>query len=109
MHLEKAPLNRLSRVELAKRLHISASTATRMAAPMEKIGLVTRQADDRDARLAFVVLTKQGRKKVREAKETFAKQAGYAFQDRWNEKELEQLSILIHRLITDAPGDLTRE
>lgn len=36
MHLEQAPLYRLSRVELAKRMFVSASTITRMAAPMEK-------------------------------------------------------------------------
>ncbi|MEM1400431.1 MAG: MarR family transcriptional regulator, partial [Pseudomonadota bacterium] len=60
MHLERAHLNRLSRVELAKRMHVSASTVTRMARPMEKLGLLGRQADERDARLAFVVLTKAG-------------------------------------------------
>lgn len=108
MHLEQAPLQRLSRVELAKRLHVSASTVTRMAAPMEKTGLVAKQADKRDARLSFVVLTRSGRKRVLEARATFAKQAGYVFQDRWKEKDLEQLTDLLHRLVADAPGDLTR-
>lgn len=107
MHLEQAPLHRLSRVELAKRMHVSASTITRMAAPMEKIGLVSRQADTRDARLAFVVLTKSGLEKVNEARVTFAKQATYVFADRWTDKDLELLSALLHRLIADAPGDLT--
>ena len=37
-----------------------------MAAPMEKLGLVDRQSDSRDARLAFVVLTKTGAKRVKE-------------------------------------------
>ncbi len=108
MHLEQAPLNRLSRVELAKRLHVNASTVTRMAAPMEKIGLIARQADERDARLSFVALTRSGLKKVVEAKATFSKQAQYLFQDRWKEKDIEQLTILIHRLVADTPGDLTR-
>lgn len=107
MHLEQAPLHRLSRVELAKRMHVSASTVTRMAAPLEKIGVVERQADDRDARLAFVVLTKPGLVKVEEARMTFAKQASFVFRDRWNEEDLAQLSSLLHRLIADAPGDLT--
>ena len=107
MHLERAPLHRLSRVELAKRMHVSASTITRMAAPMEKIGLVSRQADTRDARLAFVVLTKSGSEKVKEARVTFAKQATYVFRDRWTEDELERLSELLHRLTVNAPGDLT--
>ncbi|MEH6403628.1 MAG: MarR family transcriptional regulator [Sneathiella sp.] len=107
MHLEKAPLHRLSRVELAKRMYVSASTITRMAAPMEKIGLVARQADSRDARLAFVVLTEAGLEKVKEARATFAKQASHVFRDRWTEADLDQLSSLLHRLIADAPGDLT--
>ncbi len=97
----------LSRVELAKRMHISASTVTRMAAPFEKIGVVSRQADSRDARLAFVVLTETGLERIGEARVTFAKQAGYVFRDRWTDEELEQLSSLLHRLIADAPDDLT--
>jgi DNA-binding MarR family transcriptional regulator len=107
MHLERAPLHRLSRVELAKRMHVSASTVTRMAAPVEKIGVVARQTDERDARLAFVVLTESGLEKVHEARVTFTKQAGYVFRDRWTEGDLEQLSGLLHRLIADAPGNLT--
>ncbi len=107
MHLELAPLHRMSRVELAKRMHVSASTVTRMAAPLEKIGVVSRQADNRDARLAFVVLTVSGLEKVKEARVTFAKQASYVFRDRWVDEDLEQLSSLLHRLIADAPGDLT--
>jgi DNA-binding MarR family transcriptional regulator len=107
MHLEKAPLHRLSRVELAKRMHVSASTVTRMAAPLEKIGVVARQADSRDARLAFVVLTETGLERVGEARVSFAKQAGYVFRDRWTDEDLELLSSLLHRLIADAPGDLT--
>lgn len=107
MHLEQAPLHRLSRVELAKRMHVSASTVTRMAAPLEKIGVLRRQADTRDARLAFVVLTPSGIEKLGEARATFAKQAGYVFRDRWTDEDLRQLSELLHRLIADAPGDLT--
>ena len=107
MHLEQAPLHRLSRVELAKRMHVSASTVTRMASPLEKIGVVSRQADSRDARLAFVVLTETGLERVGEARATFAKQAGYVFRDRWTDEELVQLSELLHRLIADSPGDLT--
>ncbi len=106
MHLEGAPLGRLTRVELAKRLHSSASTVTRMATPMEKLGLVSRQSDDRDARLAFVVLTKAGQIKITEARATLAKQADDLFQDRWQEGEIEALSGLLARLVAGAPGRL---
>lgn len=107
MQLEQASLNRLPRVELARRLNTSASTVTRMAAPMEKLGLVAREADGRDARLAFVVLTDAGRLKAEEARATLAKQSSYVFRDRWTEQEIERLSNLLGRLVADMPGDLT--
>ncbi|MEM8794285.1 MAG: MarR family transcriptional regulator [Pseudomonadota bacterium] len=107
LHLEKAPRHRLARVELAKRMHVSASTITRMAAPLEKIGLLGRDADERDARLSFVVLTDAAHTKLSEAKATFAKHAGYVFQDRWSEDELGQLSGLLERLLAGTLSRLT--
>ena len=103
LNLKLAPSNRLARVELAKRMHVSASTVTRMTAPMEKIGLVGRQVDERDARLSFVVLTEAGKTRLADAEATFAKQAGYAFQDRWSEDELRVLGDLLLRLAMKAP------
>lgn len=107
MHLDQAALNRLSRVELARRMHLSASTVTRMVAPMEKLGMLTREVDARDARIAFVVLTDGGRTKLNEAKDTFARQAGYAFGDRWDAAELDQLSELLYRLVVGTSANLT--
>lgn len=107
MHLAQATLNRLSRAELARRMHLSASTVTRMAAPMEKTGLLAREVDTRDARLAFVVLTDAGRKRLGEARATFSKQAGYAFKDRWERAELDRLSELLYRLVVGTSANLT--
>ena len=99
LHLERATANRLSRVDLARRMHVSASTITRMAAPMEKTGLIGREDDDRDARLVFVVATETGREKLSQSLATFSKRAGYLFGDRWEEEELEQFSKMLRRLI----------
>lgn len=107
MHLERATNRRLSRVDLAKRMHVSASTVTRMVAPMEKIGIVAREIDAHDARFAFVVITKAGRTRLSEARATFEKQAGYLFQDRWKDSELEHLSELLHRLVAGSLSNLT--
>ncbi len=71
MHLEQAPLLRLSRVDLAKRLCVSPSTVTRMTLPLEKLGMLGREADARDARLAYVTLTDTGRKVIGAARQTF--------------------------------------
>ncbi|GFE63149.1 hypothetical protein [Litoreibacter roseus] len=49
---------------------------------MEKIGLLDREVDERDARLVFVVATNAGRAKLSEALSTFSKRAGYLFGDR---------------------------
>ena len=99
LHLERATANRLSRVDLAKRMHVSASTITRMAAPMEKIGLVGREVDERDARLVFVVATATGREKLSQSLATFSKRANYLFSDRWEDTELEHFSEMLRRMI----------
>ena len=100
LHLNQATRHRLARVELARRMHVSASTVTRMASPMEKIGLLLRETDERDARLAFVVLSEAGQTKVSEAMTTFSKRAGYLFKDRWNEDDAKHLSELLLRLLS---------
>ena len=107
LHLDRSPLNRLSRVELARRMHVSASTVTRMAAPMEKLGLLSRQVDERDARLSCVVLTDAGKTRLDEANATFSRQADAAFEDRWDKPELEHLSELLNRFVAGSPANLT--
>lgn len=105
LHLERSAANRLPRVELARRMHVSASTITRMAAPMEKVGLIDREVDERDARLVFVVATPAGREKLSEALSTFSKRAGYLFGDRSEDEEMEQFAAMLRRLI-GGTGDI---
>lgn len=59
-HLSRAPGGRLRRVDLAERLGVTASGVTRTLLPLEKIGLVTRQADPRDARVGYAAVTPTG-------------------------------------------------
>jgi len=106
LHLERAEQSRLSRVDLARRMHVSASTVTRMVAPMEKIGLVARQANERDARYAFVALTKAGRTKLNDAQATFQKRAEALFEDRWSDAEQDTLGTLLQRLIAGSAARL---
>ncbi len=107
MHLERAPMQRLSRIDLAKRLSVSASTVTRMAAPLEKLRLVGREADARDARLAYVVLSKAGVRLVTDARQTLEQLAADVFKDRWTEAEIQQLAKLLGRMTASQPGDLS--
>ena len=106
MHLEKAPLRRLTRVDLAKRLHASPSTVTRMAMPMEKTGLVARQSDPRDARLAYVALTEAGLTLVGEVRKTLERRSAELFRDRWSDAEVGSLGKLLGRITPGELGDL---
>lgn len=106
MHLAAAPKTRLSRIDLARRLHVSASTVTRMTAPLEKLGMVGREADPRDARLAYVVLTSAGQRLVKDGRATLERLAEGLFRDRWSKQEITTLADLLGRLTAGLPGEL---
>jgi DNA-binding MarR family transcriptional regulator len=59
-HLSRAPGGRLRRVDLAERLGLTASGVTRTLLPLEKIGLVSREPDPRDARVGYAAVTPAG-------------------------------------------------
>lgn len=59
-HLDLAPGGRLRRVDLAECLGLTASAVTRALLPLEKIGLVGRESDPRDARVGFAIITPAG-------------------------------------------------
>jgi DNA-binding MarR family transcriptional regulator len=60
-HIDRAAGGRLRRVDLAERLGLTASGVTRALLPLEKIGLVAREADPRDARVGYAVITAAGK------------------------------------------------
>ena len=95
--LRAEPARKLRRSELAERLGITPSGVARQVAPLERIGLVSRESHDRDARLALVVLTDTGTSIVDEALETGEASADRALSARWNETERERLSKLLAR------------
>ncbi|MGH7437544.1 MAG: MarR family winged helix-turn-helix transcriptional regulator, partial [Polyangiaceae bacterium] len=66
-YLDQAPGRRLRRVDLARRLALTPSGVTRMLGPLERRGLVDREADGNDARATFAVLTRGGRGLVKDA------------------------------------------
>lgn len=56
----RAPGGKMRRVDLAERMSLTASGVTRSLLPLEKIGLVSRQSDPRDARVGYAVITPVG-------------------------------------------------
>ena len=72
MHqLMQAPNHTLRRIELADQISITASGVTRVLVPMEKIKLVEKQANPRDARVSLVKLTEVGERIYSEALVSF--------------------------------------
>jgi DNA-binding MarR family transcriptional regulator len=69
-HLAEAPGGRLRRVDLAARLALTPSGVTRLLAPLERRGIVTREEGGRDARATYAVLTRSGRALTKDATET---------------------------------------
>jgi len=67
LQLQRAPGGRLRRVDLADCVGLTASGVTRSLLPLEKIGLVTRQSDPRDARVGYASITETGAELVTNA------------------------------------------
>jgi DNA-binding MarR family transcriptional regulator len=68
--LQQAPNEQLRRTELAEKIGLTASGITRLLLPIEKIGLITREANERDARVSYAKLTPAGKRIYNEALQT---------------------------------------
>jgi DNA-binding MarR family transcriptional regulator len=71
-HLAGAPGARLRRVDLARLLALTPSGVTRLLGPLERRGIVTREADGHDARATYAVLTRSGKALVKDATASIA-------------------------------------
>lgn len=68
-HLEQTQDGKMRRVDLAELTGLTASGVTRLLAPMEKIGLVKREANAQDARVSFVAIAPSGRRMLKDSLE----------------------------------------
>ncbi|MFE2099387.1 MarR family winged helix-turn-helix transcriptional regulator [Streptomyces sp. NPDC059468] len=99
LRLGQAPGGRMRRVDLAEALGLTASGVTRGLAPLERIGLVTREPDARDARVAYASLTGTGRERLTEMLATAEETASEIFVGpAWSEEDIALLSGLLTRL-----------
>ena len=69
--LSQAPQQRLSRIELASAVGLSASGVTRLLHPLEKMMLVEKELNARDARVSLVKLSDSGQQIYQDAHQTF--------------------------------------
>ena len=74
-------------------------------APLERIGLVTRESNPSDARLALVVLMPRGAELAAEAGATAEEAAELALGRLWSGDESEALGKLLGRAAADATID----
>jgi DNA-binding MarR family transcriptional regulator len=67
--LNAAEDQRMRRIDLAEKVGLTPSGVTRLLAPMEKIGLIKREAADQDARVSYVALAPGGKRTYEEGLE----------------------------------------
>ena len=96
--LANAPGGRLRRVDLADRLGLTASGVTRTLLPLEKTGWVARQADERDARVGYAVITAAGHTLLDNAQRTASEYAADLLRHS-NDEELAPLNAVLANLI----------
>ena len=96
-HLMNAPNKTLRRTDLAEAIGRTASGVTRMLMPMEKIGLVRKESNPRDARVSQVKITAAGEKLFGFATTSLDEKSGSLLK-RLERKEIKQLLELMNTL-----------
>ncbi len=98
LNLERSPLHRMRRVDLAAAMNIGASSVSHLGDPLEKDGLVRREVDTRDARVAYMVVTEEGMIRLKEARVTLADLSSRLFDERWTEADVQKFVLRLGQL-----------
>lgn len=89
---------KMRRNDLAERVGLSPSGITRLLHPLEKIGLIEKESNPRDARESLVALSSSGTQVYIDAKTSFSEASRLLFEPIGNQK-LNTLSGLIKLLV----------
>jgi DNA-binding MarR family transcriptional regulator len=95
--LAHAKEEKMRRIDLAESVGLTASGVTRLLAPMEKIGLVKREANAADARVSLVTLAKGGKHALENALENAEDLAKTTLSSATKE-EIAHASVLMQKL-----------
>lgn len=95
--LIEAPSKVMRRVDLAESIGRTASGITRMLMPMEKIGLIKKEANKRDARVSLVKITAAGERLFTDASATFEQKSEQLLKN-LSSKQLENLSKILQEI-----------
>ena len=93
-----APSQKMRRSELAERVGLSPSGITRLINPLEKIGLVEKELNPRDARVSLVTLSASGKQIFKDAKTSFSYASRVLFES-LNATQRSTLSELLQTLL----------
>ena len=96
--LSQAPSKAMRRIELAESVGLSASGVTRLLAPMEKLGLVEKEPNPRDARVSLVKLSGPGEAVLADALASVMETAG-SFFGPLEDEETDRLLATVSRLL----------
>lgn len=89
-----APTQRMRRSDLAEQVGLSPSGVTRLLNPMEKIGLVGKEENPRDARVSLVTISDAGKQIFEDARVSF-EHASAALFESLDAKRLTDFSALL--------------
>lgn len=92
------PSQKMRRNELAERVGLSPSGITRLLNPLEKIGLVEKESNPRDARVSLVTLSVSGKQVYEDAKVSFSDASRILFES-LDATQLNKLSELLKALL----------
>ena len=96
--LDMATSQKMRRNELAERVGLTPSGITRLLNPLEKIGLVEKESNPRDARVSLVTLSVSGKQVYEDAKVTFSEASRVLFES-LNATQVSKLSELLKALL----------
>lgn len=91
--------------DVAARLHVDLSVASRQIAALDRAGYVTREADDLDRRALVVGLTENGAAVLRDTHRRMVAAFGQALSE-WDERDIAALADALARLRADFETDL---
>lgn len=96
--LSQSANQKMRRIDLAEQIGLSPSGITRLLNPMEKIGLIEKQANPRDARVSLVALSEVGERIYKEASVSFQHASKHLFSS-IDSKERRTLSGIIKAVV----------
>ena len=96
-HLSNSPEEKLRRVDLAEKVGLTASGITRILSPLEKLGMVRREANSRDARVSYVKLAPSGKRTLNDTIQ-YAEEIASSLIGNLKSSKIEELNQILNDL-----------